>query len=158
MFRARGLALLSATSCRLSPGRPHLLTRASLPAFPPPWSAQITLRIPPVFCFYIFKTKKLLSFSKQLLFRARGLALLSATSCRLSPGRPHLLTRASLPAFPPPWSAQITLRIPLFLFFQSLKQKSCLVFTKQLLFRARGIRTPDLHVPNVARYQLRYCP
>ena len=158
MFRARGLALLSATSCRLSSGRLHLLTRASLPAFPPPWSAQITLRIPPVFCFYIFKTKKLLSFSKQLLFRARGLALLSATSCRLSSGRLHLLTRASLPAFPPPWSAQITLRIPPVFCFYIFKTKKLLSFSKQLLFRARGIRTPDLHVPNVARYQLRYCP
>ena len=117
LFRARGLDLLSATSCRLSSDRLHLLTRASLPAFPPPWSAQITLRIPPVFCFYIFKTKKLLSFSKQLLFRARGLDLLSATSCRLSSGRLHLLTRAFLPAFPPPGRRRLRFESPCFCFF-----------------------------------------
>ena len=90
----------------------------------------------------IEKHQKLLSFSKQLLFRARGLALLSATSCRLSSGRLHLLTRASLPAFPPPWSAQITLRIPLFLFFQSLKQKSCLVFLNSFCFGQGGFEPP----------------
>ena len=90
----------------------------------------------------IEKHQKLLSFSKQLLFRARGLALLSATSCRLSSGRLHLLTRASLPAFPPPGRRRLRFESPLFFASISLKQKSCLVFLNSFCFGQGGFEPP----------------